>query len=255
LGLHPAVVALVRKDWTVRRRDLVLFARALLPVFFLAIFFLRNASGALGTLRSLGPGPAGALLAVAPATLLLLAISSELGLSAIGLEGGAIWIWAVSPNSMRRLLLAKCLAAAIPTAIIAALMGTVLEVVTAPGLGWSIGAVLLLSLTCACLAVVLVCLGGVSPRFDWTDARRIVRPAIAYAALPCEVLVFGVAAALAGIPVAMARFFGLPPLPWFLLGLGLGVLGPAVVAGMAVPIALARLGRLEAGAALREQQA
>jgi hypothetical protein len=253
--LHPAALALVRKDWRVRRRDLVLFVRALLPLFFLALLFLRNAGNAVEAVRSLGPGPMAALAAVSPALLVLVAISSELGLSAIGLEGGAIWIWAVSPNSMRRLLAGKCLAAAVPTMALATLLGSALEAIAAPGWGWALGAIALLALTAGCLSVSLVCLGGLSPRFDWTDARRIVPPAISWLALLLEVILFGAVAALAALPLAVAAALREPQLGAFLLGLALGGAAALAIAAASFPIAAARLSRLEPGRGLLEQPA
>ncbi|HEV3232188.1 MAG TPA: hypothetical protein VG245_08030, partial [Candidatus Dormibacteraeota bacterium] len=253
LLLDPAIEAIIRKDWAVRRRDVVLLVRSILPLFFLGILLLRNPAGMLEFIRGLGPGPAGALLGVAPALFLLLAISSELGLGGVGLEGGAIWIFAVSPNPMRRLLLGKCLAAAVPTVALATLVGSLLEGLAGAGVGWSAGAVALLALTAGCLSVVLVCLGALAPRFDWTDPRRIVRPAIGWLAVLCETGLFAAVALAAATPVALAAWLGLPTLPLYVLGLALGAVVATVAALLAIPIAATRLSMLELGAGLVEQ--
>src|SRR5207302_1200940 len=107
--LIPATAtALVLKDWRLRRRDLSQLTRVLMPMAFLGLFLLLRSRPLFDLVHSVGRGPLAALIALAPAWLLLIALTSTLGLSAVSLEGKAVWVYLASPNSTRELLSAKC---------------------------------------------------------------------------------------------------------------------------------------------------
>src|SRR2546422_304346 len=118
--IPPVLAAIVVKDWRMRTRDLAQLVRFAMPVAFLLIIFGLRFPRLLGSVRSLGEGPAGAMLGLIPAWVLLFSLSISLGLTAVSLEGPAIWGFAASPNTMLRLLQGKCWSTALPTTAVVA---------------------------------------------------------------------------------------------------------------------------------------
>lgn len=239
------VMAVVLKDWRIRRRDLAQLTSLLMPFGFFALILVVNGPRLLGTIQPLGPGPLRALIGLAPVTLILLSLTTALGLSAVSLEGRGIWIYLASPNSMRGLLQAKCWAATIPTVAISLVLGIALEVLTRPGWLWAAGALALLLVLSATLACVMVGLGGVVGRFDWIDARRMVPPVGGLVALVVQFgMIFAVAALVLG-PLLVASVFHQSLSLLFVAGLAAAGLAAVVTAAAALVLAEQRLRRLE----------
>src|SRR3989449_95988 len=118
--IHPVLAAIVVKDWRMRTRDLAQLVRFAMPVAFLFIIFGLRFPRLLSSVRSLGEGPAAAMLGLIPAWVLLFSLSISLGLTAVSLEGPAIWVFAASPNTTLRLLQGKCWSTALPTTAVVA---------------------------------------------------------------------------------------------------------------------------------------
>jgi hypothetical protein len=186
-----------------------------------------------------------ALTGITPVLFVLLSLTTALGLGAVSLEGRGIWIYAASPNRMRGLLEAKCWTAAIPTMAVSLVLGTVIETVIGAGLAWSAGAVALLLVVSGALACVMVGLGGLVGRFDWTDARRMIHPVGGLLAL---VVQFGLIAAVTGLvlgPLLVATIFHQSMFGLFLVGLLCASLTAVLAAAFTLILAEQRLRRLE----------
>jgi predicted permease len=238
-------LALVIKDWRIRRRDLAQLTGLLMPFGFFALVLAFNGPRLLRAIQPLGSGPLTALVAIVPVLLILLSLTTALGLSAVSLEGRGIWIYAASPNTMRGLLEAKCWAAAVPVMIVSLVLGTALEVFVHAGLAWSVGALALLVVVSGALACVMVGLGGVVGRVDWTDARRMIHPVGGLVALFVQ---FGLIFAVAGlvvVPLLVASFFHQSVLGLFLAGVLAASLAAVLAALVALVLAEQRLRRLE----------
>jgi hypothetical protein len=178
-GFSVFTSAVIVKDWRMRTRDLAQLARFVMPLLFLLVLFAFRSQGLAELVSRLGAGPVAAIAGVFPAWVLLLSLSSGLALSAVSLEGKAIWIFYASPNSLRRLLLAKCWSAGLPAILLSLLVGVAGELFIRPGWGWAAGALFLLTLGGGGLVAGMVGLGAVWARFDWHDARRMIHPAAA----------------------------------------------------------------------------
>jgi hypothetical protein len=239
------VLALVLKDIRVRRRDLAQLAGLVMPLGFFSLVLVANGPRLLRSIEPLGPGPLLALTGITPVLFVLLSLTTALGLSAVSLEGRGIWIYAASPNSMRGLLEAKCWTAAVPTMAVSLILGTVIEIVIRAGLAWSAGAVALLIVVSGALACVMVGLGGLVGRFDWTDARRMIHPVGGLLAL---VVQFGLIAAVTGlvlVPLLVATIFHQSLFGLFLVGLLCASLTAVLAATLTLVLAEQRLRRLE----------
>ena len=244
-GLGLAVAALVAKDWRLRRRDMALLVQLVAPAAFLMAFGLLRARSLLGLLSTLPAGPVRALGALSPALFLLMLVSQPLSVNAVSLEGKALWIWRASPTSAGRLLEAKCWAAALPTAAIGLAGGVVLEALARPGWAWAAGAIVILVIVAIGMSVVLVAIGALWPRFDWTDARRMVHPVTSILSLLAElVLLGGTGLVLAGF-LLIAWLFHLPVAILWLVGILASATLVAGLAAGAMVAAAERLGRLE----------
>jgi hypothetical protein len=213
-------------------------------VFLLAVLGLR-ANSLLGVVGSFGPGPVAAMIGLAPAWVLLLSLSSGLGLSAVSLEGKAIWVYAASPNDVRRLLQAKCWSTGIPTLAAVLTAGIVAELLVRPGLIWSAGALAVLAAEGGAITILMVAVGAIWARFDWTDARRMISPAAGVLGLLLQVLLTGVTALVVLAGLGLARVADLPLAPtWFSALLVAGVT-TSLVAIVALLVAHQRLRNLE----------
>ncbi len=244
-GLSGPVAAVVSRDWRMRRRDLSELARLAMPLGFLAALFGLNWRYPLIVVPKVGPGPLAALLGLAPALLIIFSMSSSLGLSALSFEGRAIWIFAASPNSVGRLLEAKCWGAALPVVGVALAAGTVVETIVRPGWVWAAGALALVAVQAGALSVIMVAVGSVWARFDWTDARRMTHPAAALVGTFLQFALAGATVLLAIGPLLLASALRLPLLPLWLLGMALAAIMAAGLAILALLLAYERLLRLE----------
>ncbi|MGI8610516.1 MAG: putative ABC transporter permease subunit [Candidatus Dormibacteria bacterium] len=252
LGLNSAASAVWTKDWRTRRRDLVMLVRMTLPVLALSLFAFRG-GGALGGFTHIRGGPLAASIALVPIPLVTLGLATALGLTSLSLEGGAIWMYAVSPNGMSRMLLGKVLVAAPPVALAAVAAAAFTEFAVHPGVGWAIPAVLLAAIFGASLAIVMVAVGGLFPRFTWTDPRRMVSPLSAWVGLAMQLVMIFVVTLLMTLGLVLGRLGVVPPLAGFAGGLLLAAAACVGIALATVATAHARLSRIEFGLGLAEQ--
>jgi len=133
----------------------------------------------------------------------------------------------------------------LPTVGVSLVLGITLEILTRPGWPWAVGALLLLLVVSGALACVMVGLGGMVGRFDWTDARRMVPPVGGLLALVVQFgMIFGVAA-LVLVPLLIASVFHEPISLLFGAGVLAASLAALVAAGGALVLAERRLRRLE----------
>ncbi len=246
-GLHQPVAALVAKDWRVRRRDLAELARLAMPLGMLGVLFVIRGSALLEPVRRLGPGPLAALAGIGPALLALTLLSQALGLTAVSLEGKALWIYRSSPNSMRRLLEAKCWAVALPVLALALPAALLFEALIRPGWIWAAGALAFLAVAGVTASSIMVALGGLWARFDWTDARRMLSPLAGLAAILAQFVFLGVTGALVVGPVGLAFILHLPLVVLWVIGLALGSAAAVALAAAALVVADLRLQQLEVG--------
>ena len=252
LGVDRAAVAIFTKDWKTRRRDVVMLVRMLIPVAFLAFLAFRGARN-LGIFGGLRGGPFSAALALLPVPILTLGLANSLGLTSMSLEGGAIWMYAVSPNRFSRILTGKLLVAVPPVALVALLAATFTEGLAHPGWRWALPAVLLATVFGASLAAALVAVGGLFPRFNWSDSRKMVSPLGSWTGVGIQVgMSVGVILAL-GTTIAMARFGLLPLQPAYLGGVTIGAAICVAIAAIALSAATVRLRSIEYGMGLVEQ--
>jgi hypothetical protein len=252
LGLNSAALAVMTKDWRTRRRDLVMLMRMALPVLALGLFAFRG-GGALHGFTHIRGGPLAASIALVPIPLVTLGLATALGLTSISLEGGAIWIYVVSPNSLSRLLLGKVLVAAPPVALAAVVTAVVTEVVVHPGIGWAVPAILLAAVFGGSLAVVMVAVGGLFPRFTWTDPRRMISPVGAWVGLVAQLGMVVMVAGLVLAGILLGRLRLLPAGPAYGGGLLLAAAGCLGMALVAISAAGARLTNIEFGQGIAEQ--
>ncbi len=240
-GLTPLVTAVVTKDWRLRRRDLAQLARLAMPVAFFIVLVGFRAPRLLSLMQSLGVGPVAALAGLAPSWLLLFALTTTIGLTAVSLEGKAIWIYVASPNPMRRLLEAKCWETALPTLLAVLAVGGLAEALIRPGWVWALGALGALVCLSAAVAALMVGIGGTWARFDWTDARRMVNPAAAALAVVAQLVVTSMTALLAVAAIALAAAAHLPLAATWLLALAVSSAIALGLALLALAVAAERL--------------
>jgi hypothetical protein len=252
VGIDAAVLAVVTKDWRTRRRDLVMLMRMILPVVALGLFAFRG-GGALGSFTRIRNGPLSASLALAPIPLVTLGLATALGLTAMSLEGGAIWMYAVSPNSLARLLRGKILVAAPPVAGAAMLAAVYTEFAMHPGLAWALPAVVLAAVFGASLAVVMVAVGGIFPRFNWTDPRRMISPVGVWVGLVVQLAMIVMVAVIVTIGVILGRLGLAPPGVAYGAAVLLAGMACAGMAAAALSAAGARLSGIEYGHGISEQ--
>jgi hypothetical protein len=252
LGIDGAAVAVMTKDWRTRRRDLVMLVRMVLPVLALGLFAFRG-GGALRGFSQIRGGPLAAGIALVPIPLVTLGLATALGLTSMSLEGGAIWMYVVSPNSLSRLLLGKVLVAVPPVAAAATVAAVFTEVVVHPGIGWAIPAVLLAAVFGGSLAVVMVAVGGLFPRFNWTDPRRMISPVGAWVGLVAQLGMVVIVGLLVGAGILLGRLGLLPAGAAYGGGLVLAGAGCVGVALVALSASAARLSNIEYGQGISEQ--
>jgi hypothetical protein len=246
-GIDPVVMTVVIKDWRIRRRDIVMLVRTLLPMVFIVLLLYRNSVGSARLWGALGNGALPALLSLAPVLAVLFGPVLSIALTAMSLEGQAVWIYAVSPNSLRRLVVAKALSVAAPAALLAASTAIVFEVLGHVASPWSIGAVLLAGVLGASWATIAACVGAMLPRFDWTDARHMASGGAGLLAFLVLVGMALVVALVTAGPVVAARLAHFSENAAFVGGVATAIVLSAIMVGIVVPIATARLSQTELG--------
>lgn len=244
-GIDPVLAAIVTKDWRMRTRDMAQLVRFVMPVGFLLLLLGLRGGGLISAVRADGPGPLTALAGLVPAWVLLLSLSGGLGLSAVSLEGKAIWIYAASPNPIGRLLYAKCWASALPTVIATVLVAVLMEALIHPGWLWGTSAVAILAVQAATVTALMVAIGGFWARFDWTDARRMMHPAAGIIGFLAQLGITGATALLAGGSVVLAGLLHTQLAPTFLGALLLAAFGAGVLAYGGLVLSADRLRYLE----------
>jgi hypothetical protein len=245
--LDPVVSAIVIKDWRMRTRDIAQLARFAMPVIFLFVLFSFRSSGLLDSVRSLGGGPVAATLALLPSWVLLLSLSSALGLTAVSLEGRSIWIYSASPNTVLRMLQAKCVSVALPTAAVVTIAAAVTETLVHPGWLWAVTATGLAVVQAVAVTSLMVGIGAFFARFDWTDVRRMLHPLAGLLGMVGFLAVVGASALLMATAVALSSAANLPlPTTW-LAAIALSAGGAIAAAALGLLLSAARLGRLEPG--------
>lgn len=245
--LSPVLAAVVIKDWRMRTRDLAQLVRFLMPVVFLFVIFGLRFPRLLGAVRSLGDGPPAAMIGLIPAWILLFSLSISLGLSAVSLEGKSIWVYAASPNSTLRFLQAKCWSTALPTASLVALVAFAAEFLIKPGWLWAVTAVVLAVAEAAAVSTLMVGIGAVFARFDWTDARRMMHPVGLFIGMGLFSVVSAASALLLLISIALAATTGFPLFTTWLAAMTISVGGAIAVAALGVLFGNQRLRGLEVG--------
>jgi hypothetical protein len=245
--LSPVLASIVVKDWRMRTRDLAQLVRFVMPVVFIFVIFGLRFGGLRSAVQSLGDGPAAAMVGLVPAWILLFSLSISLGLSAVSLEGKSIWVYAVSPNTTLRFLQGKCWSAALPTAFLVALVALVAEILIRPGWLWAITAILLAAAQAVTVTTLMVGIGAVFARFDWTDARRMLSPVGVAIGIALFGMITGGSALLLAISLALASATGFSMFTTWLAAMTLAVGGAVTVAVLGVLIGNERLRGLELG--------
>jgi hypothetical protein len=245
--LSPVLASIVVKDWRMRTRDLAQLVRFVMPVVFIFVIFGLRFGGLRSAVQSLGEGPAAAMVGLVPAWILLFSLSISLGLTAVSLEGKGIWVFAVSPNTTLRFLQGKCWSATLPTAVLVALVALAAEILIRPGWLWAITAILLAVAQAVTVTILMVGIGAVFARFDWTDARRMLSPVGVIIGIGFFGVITGGSALLLAISLALASATGFSTFTTWLAAMTLAVGGAVAVAVLGVLIGNERLRSLEVG--------
>jgi hypothetical protein len=245
--LNPVIASIVLKDWRMRTRDLAQLLRFAMPAVFLVIIFGLRFPLLLGQVQHLGSGPLPAMLGLVPAWVLLFSLALSIGLTAVSLEGKSIWVYAASPNTLLQLLESKCWSAALPIAGLVAVLSTAAEVLIRPGWLWGVAAVTVAIAEAAGVTTLMVGIGAVFARFDWTDARRMTSPVavliamVAFGAISVgTVVVFGAA-------LALSSAIGFPLFSTWLGAMSIAIGGTAALAALGLLAGSERLRGLELG--------
>jgi hypothetical protein len=163
------------------------------------------------------------------------------------LEGKSIWVYTVSPNTTLRLLQGKCWSATLPTAFLVALVALVAEILIRPGWLWAVTAILLAVAQAVTVTTLMVGIGAVFARFDWTDARRMLSPVAVFIGMAFFGVITGGSALLLAISLALATATGFSMFTTWLAAMTLAVGGAVAVAVLGVLIGNERLRGLEVG--------
>jgi hypothetical protein len=201
----------------------------------------------LSAVRGLGEGPPAAMIGLIPAWILLFSLSISLGLSAVSLEGKSIWVYAASPNSTLRFLQAKCWSTALPTASLVALAALTAEIIIRPGWLWAVTAVLLAVAEAAAVTTLMVGIGAVFARFDWTDARRMMHPVGVFIGMGLFSIISAASALLLVISIALAAVTRFPLFTTWLAAITIAVGGVIAVAALGILFGNQHLRALEVG--------
>lgn len=245
--LSPLQAAIVIKDWRMRTRDLAQLVRFAMPVVFLLLILGLRFPGVLSAARDLGQGPVAAMVGLVPAWILLMSLALSLGLSAVSLEGKNIWVYAASPNTVLQLLQGKCWATVLPTTVIVGLVATGAEIVIRPGWLWAISAIFVALALAGTVTTMMVGVGAVWARFDWTDARRMTSPLAVFVALALFAVITVVAIVLFAIALALSSAAGFPLFTTWLAAIVIAAGGGIAAAALGLLIGNERLRALELG--------
>jgi hypothetical protein len=121
------------------------------------------------------------------------------------------------------------------------------EVLVRPGWLWGAGAVIAgFALTVAIMAV-MVGVGAIFARFDWTDARRMTNPLAVFLGMALFAGLTVVTVLVFGISVALAAAIHLPLFTTWLAAMLMVLGGTLALAALAVLIGDRRLRALELG--------
>jgi hypothetical protein len=187
------------------------------------------------------------MVGLVPAWILLFSLSISLGLTAVSLEGKSMWVYAVSPNTILRFLQGKCWSAALPTAVVVGLVALAAEILIRPGWLWAATAILLAVAQAVTVTILMVGIGAVFARFDWTDARRMLSPIGVVIGMGLFAVITGGSALLLAISLALASATGFSRFTTWLAAMTLSVGGAVAVAVLGVLIGNQRLRGLELG--------
>jgi len=245
--LSPVLTSIVIKDWRMRTRDLAQLVRFVMPVVFIFLIFGLRFQRLLSSVQGLGVGPTAAMLGLVPAWVLLFSLSLSLGLSAVSLEGKSMWVFAASPNTTLRFLQGKCWSAALPTSVLVALVAMVGEILVRPGWTWAATAVLVAIAQAASVTILMVGIGAVFARFDWTDARRMMHPAGVFIGMALFGIITGASALLLAISLALAGVTHFPLITTWLAAVVISVGGGIAVAALSLLVGNQHLRGLELG--------
>jgi hypothetical protein len=245
--LSPLDSAILVKDWHMRTRDLAQLVRFLMPVVFLFLIFGLRFSRVLSSVQGLGQGPAAATLALVPAWVVLFSLALSLGISAVSLEGKAIWVYAASPNGTVALLQAKCWSASLPTAALVGLVAAAAELVVRPGWLWAAAAVIAVIALAAGVTTLMVAVGAVFARFDWTDARHMTNPIGVFIGMALFAGISLGVLLLFGISLAFSSALRFPLFSTWLAAISIAVGATAAIGALGLLIGNERLRGLELG--------
>ena len=245
--LSPLTASIIIKDWRMRTRDLAQLVRFAMPVVFLLVIFGLRFPRVLDSVQNLGSGPLPAMLGLIPAWVLLFSLALSIGLTAVSLEGQSIWIFAASPNSMGQLLESKCWSASLPTAGLVAIVATAAEILIRPGWIWAVVSVVVGVAQAAGITTLMVAIGAVFARFDWTDARRMTSPIAVFTGLAAFSAVTVGTLVVFGISLALSSATGFPLFSSWLAAMSIGIGGTAAVAALGLLAGRQRLRNLELG--------
>ena len=134
-----------------------------------------------------------------------------------------------------------------PTGVLVALVAVIGEILIRPGLTWAATAVLVAVAQAASVTTLMVGIGAVFARFDWTDARRMMHPAGVFIGMGLFALITGASALLLAISLALAGATHFPLVTTWLAAVTVSVGGAVAVAALGLLIGNERLRGLELG--------
>jgi len=99
----------------------------------------------------------------------------------------------------------------------------------------------------AIVTTLMVGIGAVFARFDWTDARRMMNPLGVFIGMALFAMITGISALLLGISLALAGATGFPVFTTWLAAMTISVGGALALAALGLLIGNQRLRGLELG--------
>ena len=241
------VRGLMRKDFTVMRRDLRSLSQLVTPIIIGVVYasaFLRNGSGAApesGDMPQWVMDSLHVVLAYGSVGLSLFvgwSLLNRLGGMAFSIEGKNYWMLKVSPVSVRDLLTAKFLMAYLPALALGWLFLIPISILQGlPPLGF-LYSLVVTAMCLAGMAGILVSFGAAGANFNWEDPRRMNSGRMGCLGMILTFLFAPITFGLFIAPLWFAAAFQLPDYSGYLVGLILGV-GVSLTATI-VPLWLAR---------------
>src|SRR5207244_5019546 len=135
----------------------------------------------------------------------------------------------------------------VPTALLVAVVALAAEILIRPGWLWGTTAIVLAIGQAAAVSALMVGVGAVFARFDWTDARRMMHPLSVFIGMGLFSVITGVSALLLAISLALAGATGFPTFTTWLAAMTVSVGGAVAVAALGLLIGNERLRGLELG--------